>query len=57
MSHPGLSHIEQECQEFGSRKDAQSTKFESRPQIFVKLSFIEFTFSTAANYRLEALPN
>ena len=27
--------------EFDSRKDAQSTKFERRPQIFVKLSFRE----------------
>ena len=28
--------------EFDSRKDLQSTKFERRPQIFVKLSFREF---------------
>ena len=28
-------------QEFDSRKDSQSTKFEGRPQIFVKLSFRE----------------
>ena len=41
LSHPGLSHTEQECQEFDSRKDSQSTKFERRPQIFVKLSFRE----------------
>ena len=27
--------------EFDSRKDSQSTKFERRPQIFVKLSFRE----------------
>ena len=27
--------------EFNSRKDSQSTKFEQRPQIFVKLSFRE----------------
>ena len=27
--------------EFYSRKDSQSTKFEGRPQIFVKLSFKE----------------
>ena len=40
-SHPGLSHIEQECQEFDSRKDSQSTKFERRPRIFVKLRFRE----------------
>ena len=28
--------------EFDSRKDLQSTKFEQRPQIFVKLSVREF---------------
>ena len=27
--------------EFDSRKNSQSTKFEGRPQIFVKLSFTE----------------
>ena len=27
--------------EFDSRKDSQSTKFERRPQIFVKISFRE----------------
>ena len=27
--------------EFDSRKDSQSTKFESRPQIFAKLKFKE----------------
>ena len=27
--------------EFDSRKDSQSTKFEQRPQIFIKLSFKE----------------
>ena len=27
---------------FDSRKDSHSTKFEQRPQIFVKLSFREF---------------
>ena len=27
--------------EFGSRKDSQLTKFERRPQIFIKLSFRE----------------
>ena len=27
--------------EFDSRKDSQSTKFQRRPQIFVKLSFRE----------------
>ena len=25
LSHPGVSHTEQECQEFDSRKDSQST--------------------------------
>ena len=28
--------------EFDSRKDSQSTKFEGRSQVFVKLSFREF---------------
>ena len=28
-------------EQFDSRKDAQSTEFEQRPQIFVKLSFSE----------------
>ena len=28
--------------EFESRKDSRSTKFEQKPQIFVKLSFKEF---------------
>ena len=41
LSHPGLSHAEQECQEFDSTKDSQSTKFEWRPQVYVKLSFRE----------------
>ena len=27
--------------EFNSRKDSQSTKFEQRPQLFIKLSFSE----------------
>ena len=27
--------------EFDSRKDSQSTEFEGRPQIFIKLSFRE----------------
>ena len=31
--------------EFDSRKDLQSTKFEQRPQIFVKLSFRELSDS------------
>ena len=30
-----------QAQEFDSRKDSQSTEFERRPQIFVKLSFRE----------------
>ena len=43
LSHPGLSHTEQECQEieFDSRKDSQSTKFEQRSSIFAKLSIRE----------------
>ena len=42
LSHPGFSHIEQECQEsLISRKDSHSTKFEQRPQIFLKLGFRE----------------
>ena len=32
--------------EFDSKKDSQSTKFEQRPQIFVKLSFIELCNSS-----------
>ena len=31
--------------EFDSRKDSQSTKFERRPRIFVKLSFRELSDS------------
>ena len=41
LSHPGLPHTEQECQEFDSRKYSQSKKIERRPQIFLKLSFRE----------------
>ena len=41
LSCPGLSDTEQECQEFDSRKDSHSTKFDRRPQIFEKLSFRE----------------
>ena len=42
LSHPGLSHIRAITSgEFDSREDSQSTKFERRPQIFVKLSFRE----------------
>ena len=29
-------------EEFDSKKDSHSTKYEQRPQIFVKLSFREF---------------
>ena len=36
-----VSHRARISGEFDSRKDAQSTKFERRPQIFVKLSFRE----------------
>ena len=31
--------------EFDSRKDSQSTKFEQRPQIFVKLNLRELCYS------------
>ena len=41
MSHPGLSHTARMSGEFDSRKDSQSTKFERRPRIFIKLSFRE----------------
>ena len=46
-SHPGfetsrfVSHRARMPGEFDSRKDSQSTKFEQRPQIFIKLSFRE----------------
>ena len=36
-----VSHRARMSGEFDSRKDLQSTKFERRPQIFVKLSFRE----------------
>ena len=36
-----VSHRARLSGEFDSRKDSQSTKFEQRPQIFVKLSFRE----------------
>ena len=36
-----ISHRARMSGEFDSRKDSQSTKFERRPQIFVKLSFRE----------------
>ena len=35
------SHRARMSREFDSRKDSESTKFEQRPQIFVKLSFTE----------------
>ena len=35
------SHRARMSGEFDSRKDSQSTKFERRPRIFVKLSFRE----------------
>ena len=41
MSHLSLSHRAKLSGEFGSRKDLQSTKFERRPRIFVKLSLRE----------------
>ena len=36
-----VSHRARISGEFDSRKDSQSTKFEQRPQIFLKLSFRE----------------
>ena len=36
-----VSHRARMSGEFDSRKDSQSTKFEQRPEIFVKLSFRE----------------
>ena len=41
MSDPSLPDTELEFQEFDSRKDSHSTKFDRRPQIFEKLSFRE----------------
>ena len=42
LSHPGLSHIEQECQESLIQGKIQAKeKFKQRPQIFVKLSLRE----------------
>ena len=36
-----VSHRARMSDKFDSRKDSHSTKFEQRPQIFVKLSFRE----------------
>ena len=36
-----VSHRVRMSREFDSRKDLQSTKFEQKPQIFIKLSFRE----------------
>ena len=44
LSHPGLSG------EFDSREDSQSTEFERRPQIFVKLSFRELCDSKLSGF-------
>ena len=42
LSHPGLSHTEQECQEsLIQGKIRNQLNFKRRPQIFVKLSFRE----------------
>ena len=46
-----VSHRARTSGEFDSRKDSQSTKFEQRPQIFVKLSFTELRDS-----KLSGLP-
>ena len=40
-----VSHRARTSGEFDSRKDSQSTNFEQRPQIFVKLSFRELCHS------------
>ena len=45
ISQLGLSHRTRMSGEFDRRKDLQSTKFEWRPQIFVKLSFRELSNS------------
>ena len=43
LSDPSfVSHRARMSREFESRKDSCSTKFEQKPQIFVKLSFKEF---------------
>ena len=39
MSHPGLPRIAGMSGEFDSTKDSQSTQFEERPQILIKLIF------------------
>ena len=41
FSHPDLSHTARMSGELDSRKDLQSTKFERRPRVFVKLSLRE----------------
>ena len=42
MSHPGLSHKEQKCQEnLIQQKIHNQQKFKERPRIFIKLSFRE----------------
>ena len=39
MSSRFVSHRTTMSAEFESKKDSQTTKFEPRPQIFIKLSF------------------
>ena len=50
-----VSHRARMSGEFDSRKDSQSTKFEQRSQIFVKLSFRELCDSKLSG--LHALDN
>ena len=45
------SHRARMSREFDSRKDSESTKFEQRPQIFVKLSFRELCDSKLSGLR------
>ena len=41
--------------EFDSRKDSQSTKFEQRPWILVKLSFRELSYSKLSGLHTNAI--
>ena len=48
-----VSHRARMSGEFDSRKDSQSTKFERRPRIFVKLSFrelVRFFFTKSSTH-------
>ena len=50
-----MPDTELEFQEFDSRKDSHSTKFDRRPQIFIKLSFRELCNSKLSG--LQAFDN